>query len=162
GSLTVDPEAFRQAIGAARADATIVFAAAACRDGVLDEGISAPRVARFELYLSDRVGALALLLGQWNNRRMVLAQLVAHAGAEAPSLGQLIAHVQFDRPSLETLVLDLLIALGRQAQAARYRHSEHAAVLLGVLDRGLSRRRVTGVESLRIERETTAATLEEV
>src|SRR2546425_5458868 len=42
GRLTVDPEAFRQAIGAAHADATIVFTAAACRDCVLAEAIGAP------------------------------------------------------------------------------------------------------------------------
>src|SRR5262249_20240121 len=98
GSLTLDPEAFRQAIGAAHAGATVVFTAAACRDRVLDEAICPPGVAGTVLYLRDRVRALALLLGQGNNRRMVLTQIVAHAGAEAPSVGQLIAEVQFHRP----------------------------------------------------------------
>src|SRR5439155_3912118 len=42
GSLPVDPESFRQAIGAARADATVAFTAAACGDRVLDEAIGAP------------------------------------------------------------------------------------------------------------------------
>ena len=125
--------------------------AAACRDRVLDEAISAPGGARAEHYLRDRVRALALLLSQWNNRRMVLTHIVAHAGAEAPSLGQLIRQVQFDRPRLEPLVLGPLIALGHQAQAARHRHLERAAVLLGVFDRRLSRRRITGVEVLLIE-----------
>src|SRR5215470_6799608 len=64
GRLTINPEAFRQAIGAAKADATVVFTTAACRDRVLDEGINAPIVAGTELYLRDRVRALALLLGQ--------------------------------------------------------------------------------------------------
>src|SRR5439155_6367175 len=118
GSLSVDPKAFRQAIGAAGADATVVFTAAACCHRVLDEAIGAPGFAGSELYLPDRVRALALLLGQGNNRGTVLAQIVAHAGADAPSFGQLIACVQFDRPCLEPLVLDLLIALGRQAEAA--------------------------------------------
>ena len=136
--------------------------AAACRDRVLDEAIGAPGGAGIEHHLRDRVRALALFLGQRNNRRMVLAQIVAHAGADAPSLGQLVGQVQFDRPGLEPLVLDPLIALGRQAQAARHRHPERAAVLLGVLDRRLSRRRITGVEVLLVEGEATVVALEEV
>ena len=42
GNLSVDPEAFRQTIGAARADAPVVLTAAARRDRVLDEAIGAP------------------------------------------------------------------------------------------------------------------------
>ena len=118
GRLTVDPEAFRQAIGAAHADATVVLTAAACRDRVLAEDISAPRVARAELYLRDRVRALALLLSQWNNRRIVLTHIVAHAGAEAPSVGHLIGQIQFHRPRIEPLVLGPLIGLGHQGHAA--------------------------------------------
>ena len=136
--------------------------AAACRDRVLDEAIGAPGATGIELYLRDCVRALALLLGQGNNRRTVLAQIVAHAGADAPFLGQLIARIQFDRPGLEPLVLDLLISLGSKAQAAGHWHPERAAILLGVFDRRLSQRRITGVEVLRIERESTVATLEEV
>src|SRR6516225_7577504 len=109
GRLAIDPEAFRQAIGAAQADATVVWTAAACRDRVLGEAISAPSVAGTELYLRDCVRALALFLGQRNNLRMVLTHIVAHAGAEAPAVGQLIAQVQFHRPRLEPLVLGLLI-----------------------------------------------------
>src|SRR6266705_4170490 len=162
GRLPVDPEAFRQAIGAAYADAIIVFTAAACRDRVLAETIGAPGGAGIELHLRDRVRALALNLGQGNNRRMVLAQVVAHASADGPFLGHLVAHVQFERPGFEPLVLDFLIALGRQPQAARHWHPERAAVLLGILDRRLSRRRVTGVEALLIEREAAVAALEEI
>src|SRR5262249_60067633 len=44
----------------------------------------------------------------------------------------------------------------------RHRHSERAAVLLGVLNRRLSGRRITGVEVLLIKGEATVATLEEV
>ena len=68
GSLPVNPEAFRQAVGAARADATVVFTAAACRDCVLEEAIGAPDGAGFESHLRDRVRAIALYLGQGNNR----------------------------------------------------------------------------------------------
>src|SRR5438445_240333 len=162
GGFPVDPEAFRQAIGAAYADAIIVFTAAACRDRVLAETIGAPGGAGIELHLRDRVRALALNLGQGNNRRMVLAQVVAHAGADGPFLGQLVAHVQFERPGLEPLILNFLIALGREAQAARHWHPECAAVLLGVLYRRLSRRRVTSVEAMLIDREATVAALEEI
>src|SRR5215472_12507975 len=162
GRLTIDAEAFRQAIGAAQADATVGWTAAACRDRVLCKAINAPRVAGTELYLRDRVRPLALLLGQWNHRRIVLTHIVTRAGAEAPGVGQLIAQVQFHRPRLQALVLGLLIALKHQAHAASHRHFDNAAVLLGVLDRHLSRRRVTGVESLRVERESTVVTLEEV
>src|SRR5712692_3804711 len=49
GRLPIDPEAFRQAIGAAHADATIVFTAAACRDRLLAEAIGAPGGAGIEL-----------------------------------------------------------------------------------------------------------------
>src|SRR5207244_6349220 len=63
GSLPVDPEAFRQAIGAARADATVGFTAAACRDGVLDEAIGTPGGAGIEPHLRDPVRAIALFLG---------------------------------------------------------------------------------------------------
>src|SRR5258706_199762 len=62
GRLPVDPEAFRQAIGAAHADAIIAFTAAACRDPVLAETIGAPGGAGIELHLRDRVRALALYL----------------------------------------------------------------------------------------------------
>src|SRR5438034_9865398 len=93
---------------------------------------------------------------------MVLTQVVAHASADGPFLGQPVAHVQFERPGLEPLVLDPLIALGREAQAARHRHPERAAVLLGVLDRRLSRCRITAVEALLVEGETTVATLDEL
>src|SRR5882762_6599301 len=85
GRLAVDPEAFRQAIGAAQADAIIAFTAAACCDRVLAEAIGAPEAAGVELDLRDRVGALALYLGQRNNRRIVPAQVIAHAGADGPS-----------------------------------------------------------------------------
>src|SRR5262249_6279796 len=119
GRLTIDPEAFRQAIGAAHADAIVVLTAAGGRDRVLDEAISAPRVAGTELYLRDGVRALALLLGQWNNRRIVLTHTFAHAGAEAPNGGRLIGQIQFHRPRLEPLLLSPLIALGHQADAAR-------------------------------------------
>src|SRR5215470_15784268 len=68
GSLPVDPEAFRQAIGAAKADAIIVFATAACRDRVLAEAIGAPGGAGIELHLRDHVRTLALYLRQGNNR----------------------------------------------------------------------------------------------
>src|SRR5262249_23610736 len=73
GSLPIDPEAFRHAIGAARTDPTVVFTAAACRDRVLDEAIGAPGGARFKPHLRDRVRALALFLSQGNNQRTVLA-----------------------------------------------------------------------------------------
>ena len=162
GRLTIDLEAFRQAIGAAQADAAVVGTAVGCRDRVLGEGISAPRVAGTELYLRDGVRALALLLGQWNNRRIILPHIIAHARTEAPSVGQLVGQIQFHRPRRESLVLGLLIALGYQAQAARHRHFHQAAELLGVLDRHLSRRRVTGADFLVIERETTVVTLKEV
>src|SRR4029077_19870313 len=69
---------------------------------------------------------------------------------------------QFDGPSLEPLVLDFLIALGCKTQAARNGHPERATVLLGVLNRRLSWRRITGVEVLLIEREATVAALEEI
>jgi len=39
---------------------------------------------------------------------------------------------------------------------------KNAAVLLRIFDRQLSRRRVTGVESLRVEREATVVTFDEV
>src|SRR6266481_10141743 len=45
GRLPVDPEMLRQAIGAAHADAIIVFTTAACRDRALAEAIRAPAVA---------------------------------------------------------------------------------------------------------------------
>src|SRR2546429_4953024 len=61
-----------------------------------------------------------------------------------------------------TLFRSFLIALGCETQAARHGHPERAAVLLGVLNRRLSWRRITGVEVLRIERETTVAALEEI
>src|SRR5437773_11978604 len=62
GRLPIDPEAFRQAIGAAHADAIIAFTAAACRDRVLAEAIGAPGGAGIELHLRPRVRALALYL----------------------------------------------------------------------------------------------------
>src|SRR5215468_5345255 len=93
---------------------------------------------------------------------MVLAQIVAQAAADAPSFAQLVAHVQLDRPGLEALVLDPLIALGHETQTAGHWHPEGAAVLLGVLDRRLSRRRITGVEPLLIEREATLVAFEEI
>src|SRR5262245_41225756 len=91
---------------------------------------------------------------------MVLAQIVAHAGAEAPLVGQLEAKVQFERPGLEPLVFGPLIPLGPQAQAARHRDPEGAAVLLGVLDRRLAGRGVAGVAVLRIERDATLAAVD--
>src|SRR6478609_3521830 len=162
GRLTIDPETLRQAIGSAHADAAVVWTAAAGCDCVLAEDVSAPGVAGAVFYLRDRVRALALLLGQRHNRRIVLTHIVAHAGAEAPSVGHLIGQVQFHRPRIKPLVLRPLIGLGHQGQAATYWHFEHAAVLLRVLDRHLSRRRVTGVESLRVELETTLMSLNEV
>src|SRR5258708_25681401 len=51
GRFSVDPEAFREAIGAAHADAIIVFTAAACGDCVLAEAIGAPVGAGIELHL---------------------------------------------------------------------------------------------------------------
>ncbi len=129
---------------------------------MLAEAIGAPGGAGIELHLRDRVRALALNLGQGNNQRMVLAQVVAHASADAPFLGQLVAHVQFERPGFEPLVLDFLIALGCETQAARHGHPERSAVLLGVLNRRLSWRRITGIEVLLIEREATVAALEEI
>src|SRR5262245_22194121 len=93
---------------------------------------------------------------------MILPVIVAQAGADAPSLGQLIAHVQFDGPGLEPLFLGPLIALGREIQAVRHPHLDRAAELFGGLQRRLSRRRITGVEVLLIESESTVATLEEV
>src|SRR6516225_127002 len=87
GRLPVDPEAFHQAIGAAHADAVVVFTAAACRDRVLAEAIGAPGGAGIELHLRDHVRALALYLRQGNNRRMVFTQVVAHAGADGPFFG---------------------------------------------------------------------------
>src|SRR5438552_12048662 len=87
GGFPVDPEAFRQAIGAAYADAIIVFTAAACRDRALAEAIGAPGGAGIELHLRDRVRALALYLRQRNNRRIVLTQVVAHTGADGPFFG---------------------------------------------------------------------------
>src|SRR5262249_59846472 len=115
GRLTVDLEAFREAIGATQADATVVRSAAGCRDRILGEGISAPGVAGAELYLPDRVRALALFLSQWNDGRIVLTHIVAHAGAEAPLVGQFVAEVQFHRPRLEPLVFGPLIGLAHQA-----------------------------------------------
>src|SRR5262249_54585235 len=74
GSLSVDLETFRQAIRAARADATIAFTAAARRDGILDKAVGVPGSAGVEHELRDRVRALTLFLGQGNNQRMVIAQ----------------------------------------------------------------------------------------
>src|SRR5262245_58000455 len=88
---------------------------------------------------------------------MVLALIVAHASAEAPLVGQLETEVQFERPGLEPLVLGLLIPLGPQAQAARHRDPEGAAVLLGVLDRRLSGRGVAGLAVLSVEGDATVA-----
>src|SRR5439155_3003221 len=121
GSFAVDPEAFCQPIGAARADATVAFTASACRHCVLDETISAPGGAGHEHHLCDGIRALALLLSQGNNGRTVIASIAARAGTDCPSLAQLICHVQFEGPRLESLHLDPLIALGRQAQAVRHR-----------------------------------------
>src|SRR5262249_45701482 len=146
GCLTVELKAFRQAIRAASADAIIVLTVPGCRDCALDKTVCAPGGARIELHLRDRVGAFALLLRQGNNRRIILAQVVAYAGAHGPSFGHPVAHVQLDGPGFESLILDSLIALGHEAQTARHRHPERAAVLLGVLDRRLSRRRITGFE----------------
>src|SRR5258707_8613266 len=87
GGLPVDPEAFRQAIGATHADAIIVFTAAACGDSVLAEAIGAPVGAGIELHLRDHVRALALYLRQGNDRRMIFAQVVAHAGTDGPFFG---------------------------------------------------------------------------
>src|SRR5262252_217047 len=162
GRLTVDLEAFRQTIGAARADAIIVLTAAACRDRALYEAIGAPSGAGIELHLRHRIRALALLLRQRNNPRMILAQIVACPGADGPSFGELVSHVQLDRPGFKPLVLDSLIAFSHEAQAASHRHPECAAILLGVLDRRLSRRRITGVELLRIKREASVAPLKEI
>src|SRR5260370_18037377 len=64
GRLPVDPEAFRQAIGAAHADPIIIFTADACIDRALAEAIGDPGVARSELPLRDCVHALALYLRQ--------------------------------------------------------------------------------------------------
>jgi hypothetical protein len=101
GSFPVDAEPFRQPIGAARTDATVVFAASACRHCVLDEAIGAPHRAGHERNLRDGVCSLPLLLGQRNNRRTVIAQIVAHAGTDSPFFSQLVGDVQFDRPGLE-------------------------------------------------------------
>src|SRR5258708_33610345 len=87
GRLPVNPEAFRQAIGAAHADAIIGFSASACRDRALAEAIGAPGGAGIELHLRDRVRALALYLRQGNDRRIVFTQVVAHAGADGPFFG---------------------------------------------------------------------------
>src|SRR5256712_12110611 len=78
GGFPVNPEAFRQAIGAAYADAIIVFTAAACRDRVLAEAIGAPGGAGIEFHLRDRVRALALYLRPGTNRRMGLTQALRH------------------------------------------------------------------------------------
>ena len=91
--LTINPEAFRQAIRSAHAGATVVWTAAACRDRVLAENVSAPGVTWAVFYLRDRVRALTLFLSQWHNRRIVLTHIVAHAGAEAPSISHPIAQV---------------------------------------------------------------------
>src|SRR5262245_24530914 len=88
---------------------------------------------------------------------MVLALIVTHAGAEAPLVGQLETEVQLERPGLEPLVFGLLIPLGPQAQSARHREPEGAAVLLGVLDRRLAGRGVAGVAVLHIEGDATVA-----
>src|SRR6185437_2668296 len=162
GRRAIDFEASRQAIGTAQADATIVWTSATGCDGVLAEGICAPGVAGTELYLRDGVRALALLLRQWNQRRIVLAHIVAHAGAEAPCVGQFVAHVEFHRARRQPLVLGPLIAFEHKAHAGCHRHFEHAAILLGVLERHLSRRGVTGVEMLLVELEATVVAPEEV
>src|SRR5258708_25100305 len=87
GRFPVDPEAFRQAIGAAHADAIIVFTASACGNRVLAEAIGAPESAGIEFDLRDHVRALALYLRQGNNRRMVFAQVVAYTAADGPFFG---------------------------------------------------------------------------
>src|SRR5215470_17873187 len=87
GRLPVDPEGFRQAIGAAHADAVVVFTAAAYRDRALAEAIGAPEGAGIVLNLGDHVRALTLYLRQRHNRRMVFTQIVAHAGADSPLFG---------------------------------------------------------------------------
>src|SRR6516225_6464862 len=93
---------------------------------------------------------------------MIPSQVVANAGAHAPSFGQLVTHVQLDRPGFKPLVLDSLIALGHEAQAACHWHPERASILLGVLDRRLSRRRITGIEILLIECKPAVVALEEI
>src|SRR5258707_250356 len=68
------------------------------------------------------------------------------------------------RPPRSTLFpyTTLFRSLGCETKAARHGHPERAAVLLGVLNRRLSWRRITGVEVLLIEREATVAALEEI
>src|SRR5258707_2533417 len=68
------------------------------------------------------------------------------------------------RPPRSTLFpyTTLFRSLGCETKAARHGHPERAAVLLGVLNRRLSWRRITGVEVLLIEREPTVAALEEI
>ena len=93
---------------------------------------------------------------------MVLAQVVAHAGADVPEVRHLVAHVQLDRGGFDATLLREAVALGRDEQAFGQRQRHEAAEVVRVLERGLARRGVAGLQVLHVEAEAFLAPLDEV
>ena len=95
-----------------------VFDTVSCTNAV-----GTPGCQGVEADLHDRVRPLALLLGQRNDGRVVLAQVLPHAGAHVPVVGHAEADVQLLRRGFQPQVLHSLVGLGVQLQSIAKRHA---------------------------------------
>ncbi len=158
----VDAQALGEAIGAADADPAVVLAVARGRDGILDEAVAAPGRSRVVGELEDRVGALALLLRQRHDRRVVGPLVVADSRAQLHVRVQFESGIHLDRGRLQSRVDRPPVALDADVEALRHRHPEGPADDLRVRHGREPRRRVAGVERLRVERHAPVAAVEEI
>ncbi len=124
---------------------------------VLHEAVGAPAALRVVADLHDGVGALALLLRQRHDQRVVTTFVPAHARADAPVLVQPIRDVDLVRARGEAECRLAVIRLGAQRDALGDGHLERAAVVLGVRQRLQARRRVAAVQALRVHRQPATA-----
>jgi hypothetical protein len=95
--LRVEAEPLAEAIRAAGAEASVVLAVSVLRQRLLRKSVGAPRGARVVADLGHAIRSVALFLRQRHDRRLVLALIVAHAGAQAPGAGELVADVELLR-----------------------------------------------------------------
>ena len=162
GNLHVHAQPFTELVGAADTHAPVVFAILRLRHRVLHECVGTPGCEGVEADLHDRVRPLALLLGQRNDGRVVLAQVLPHAGAHVPVVGDAEADVQLLRRGFQPQVLHSLIGLGVQLQSIAKRHAQSAAVLLAVGEAGKPRSRIASIQALRVERQASPVRREKV
>ena len=144
-------EAVGDAIRAAGADAAVVFLVAGGLDRALDVAVRRPLALRVVVGAHHGVGAVALDLGGWHHRRVVLAGFVPQSRAHFPVVAQLVVDVHLGGGGLQALVLHLAVDLAAHADPLGDRHAQGATVLLGVLQRHLARRGVAGVDFLAID-----------